>query len=69
MKHDFHIPQRPFDSRAIHEVAFDELDPALEMVEVAAMAGAEIIKDSHTIAAFHEGRRDVRTDEARPAGY
>ena len=53
--------------RQVGEIAFEELD-AGKVIEIAALAGDQVVDDADAVAAANEFFREVGSDEAGAAG-
>ena len=54
-----------FNSRGIGHIGVDNVRRRMKIREVVALAGAEIVEDSHPVAAGRQRFHEMRTDEAR----
>jgi hypothetical protein len=52
----------------VAQIALDELDASVEMREVGATSGGEVIDDANRLAHLREARGNVGTNEPCPAG-
>ncbi|MOA28239.1 hypothetical protein D3C78_1491660 [compost metagenome] len=68
MHHRTATDHRPGHQRGVSHIAFDELDPRVIQRQVAALAGGQVIKDTHRIALGEQGIGEVRTNETGAAG-
>jgi len=73
MHDDVDLPHQLLDERVVHHRPGSKLDRVRtvrlqEMLDVRATAGREVVQQEDRIAPGDECIRDVRADEARPAG-
>lgn len=57
-----------FDQFGIGDIAFDQLQTRVVHLQVAALAGRQVVEDAHRIAFFQQRIAEVGTNEAGTAG-
>jgi hypothetical protein len=53
----------------IAHVSCDQFDLIQHLLEVRSLSGAEVVQDTHAVAALYQGFHQVGTDESRSTGY
>src|SRR5207244_12610401 len=57
------------DSLVTPQLAVDELDVVLDVLEVGPVSGGEVVEDAHAVAALEQRPDEVRADEPAAAGH
>jgi hypothetical protein len=53
----------------IAQIAFNQLDPIGDFLEILALAGREVVEHSHVVAAFQQITDEIGANEARAPRY
>src|SRR5688500_636664 len=69
MEHDLHAGHGFLNLGAVKQIAFDELHLAGAVRTIRPRAGPQTITPPHLAPALRQRRRDVRSNEPRPASY
>ena len=68
MEDELDSPRRRVDALVAPQLALHELDLVLDVGQVVAVAGREVVEHAHLVAALEQAPDEVRADESRAAG-